>query len=121
VALRDKLRERSQPFLEPDEEIRQVFLAQAGPTPWLFVLSALLGFLMKYRVVVVTDRNVVLLRSTPWVPAKPKELVARLPRSTRFGPLSGVWAKIQLEGERYYVHKRFQKDAAAADAEAPAS
>ena len=121
MALRDKLRERAQPFLEPGEEARHVFLAQAGPTPWLFALSALLGFLMKYRVVVVTDRNVVLLKSSPWTPAKPTEVVARLPRSTRFGPMSGVWAKIQLEGEKYYVHKRFQKDAAAADAEAPAA
>jgi hypothetical protein len=118
MALRDKLRERSQPFLEPGEEIRHVFLAQAGPSPWLFALSLLFAFWMKYRIVVVTDRGVLLLSASPWVPTKPKELVARLPRSTTFGELSGVWAKIQLQGEKYYVHKRFHKDVQAADAEA---
>ena len=119
--MRDKLRERSQPFLEPGEEIHHVFLAQAGPSPWLFALSALLGFLMKYRVVAVTDRSVVLLSASPWVPSKPKELVARLPKSTKIGPVSGVWAKVQLQGEKYYIHKRFHKDVEAADAEASAS
>jgi len=118
MALRDKLRERSQPFLEPGEEVRHVFLAQAGPSPWLFALSWLFAFWMKYRIVVVTDRSVVLLSASPWVPAKPKELVARLPRSTTFGPLEGVWAKTQIQGEKFYIHKRFHKDVEAADAEA---
>src|SRR3712207_2409945 len=110
MALRDKLRERAQPLLADGEEIRHVFLAQAGPSPWLFALSWLFAFWMKYRVVAVTDRNVVLLQSSPWKPAAPKEVVARLPRSTKFGELKGVWAKIDLGGERYFVHKRFHKD-----------
>ena len=117
MALRDKLKERSQPLLEPGEDIKHVFLAQAGPTPWLFALSWLFAFLMKYRVVAVTDRNVVLLESSAWKPAAPKQVVARLPRETRFGTLNGVWAKIDLAGDRYYVHKRFHKDVQAADAE----
>jgi hypothetical protein len=117
MALRDKLRERSQPLLEEGEEIQHVFLAQAGPTPWLFALSWLFAFLMKYRVVAVTDRNVVLLESSSWTPAKPNQVVARLPRQTRFGPVKGVWAKVDLAGERYFVHKRFHRDVEAADAE----
>jgi hypothetical protein len=38
VALRDKLKERVQPLLEPDEEVQQVFLAQSGPNPNLMFL-----------------------------------------------------------------------------------
>ena len=120
MALRDKLRERSQPLLDDGETIKQVFLAQAGPSPWLFALSWLFAFLMKYRIVAVTDRNVVLLEASAWKPAAPKGVVARLPRSTRFGaPLSGLWAPVTIDGEKYYVHKRFHEDVAAADAEAP--
>lgn len=117
MALRDKLRERTQPLLEPGEEIHGIFLAQAGVSPWLMGVSWLFTFKMKYRIVAVTDRNVVLLDASRWKPAAPKSVVARLPRSTRFGALSGVWAKVDLQGETFYVHKRFHKDVAAADAE----
>jgi hypothetical protein len=47
-----------------------------------------------------------------------KEVLARLPRSTRIGPLSGLWARIELNGERQWVHKRFHGDVAMADSRA---
>ena len=31
--------------------------------------------------------------------------------------LKGVWAEVDLAGERYYVHERFHRDVEAADAE----
>ena len=55
MALRDKLRERAQPFLEPGEQIQVVFLGQTGPTPWLAgAFGAIIYmFIAKYRVIVV--------------------------------------------------------------------
>jgi hypothetical protein len=47
-------------------------------------------------------------------PSKPKSLLSRGPRNVRLGPLSGLWGQIHLD-QRYWVHKRFHKDVAAAD------
>ncbi|MEY2475979.1 MAG: hypothetical protein QOG87_1294 [Actinomycetota bacterium] len=118
MALRDKLAERSRPYLEDGEQVEQVFLAQTGPTPWLMALIGAIAmmFAVKRRIVVVTDRGIVLLRAGAWTGTSPKEFVGRLPRQTRIGPLSGLWGKTELGGTKMWVHKRFHKDVAAADA-----
>ena len=116
MALRDKLRERAQPFLEPGEQIQAVFLAQTGPSPWFAALSWLIVlFGAKYYVVVATDRNIVLLKASAWVPSNVKGLDRRLPRSTRFGPLSGLWGKSEALGATTHIHKRFHGDVEVAD------
>ena len=121
MALRDKLRERAQPFLEPGEQIQAVFLAQTGPSPWFAALSWLIVlFGAKYYVVVATDRNIVLLNASAWVPSKVKGVDRRLPRSTRFGPLSGLWGKSQALGATTHIHKRFHGDVEVADSMAGA-
>lgn len=118
MALRDKLRERLQPLLEPGEEIRQVFLAQTGPSPYFAFLTYLIFFWTKYYVVAVTDREVAVLRAGMWTPAKPKTWYKRLPRATRLGaPMSGLWSSTVIDGEKFWVHKRFHGDVAAADAD----
>jgi len=122
MALRDKLRERAQPYLEPGETIQAVFLAQTGPTPWLAgAFGAIIyAFFAKYRVVVVTDRGILLLKAGAFAPAKPKGLEQRLPRNGRLGPFQGkVWGKVQIGGERHWVHRRFRDDVEAADAALP--
>ena len=43
MALRDKLRSRSQPFLQPGETVQEVFPVQAG-NPWMVGLGG--GILM---------------------------------------------------------------------------
>jgi hypothetical protein len=118
MALRDKLIERSRPYLEDGEDVEQVLLAQTGPTPWLTAVIGGLAMLLtvKRRIIVVTDRAVVVLAASPWTGTKPTSVVERLPRQTRLGPLSGVWARLQLGGQKMWVNKRFHKDAAAADA-----
>lgn len=119
MALREKLRERAQPHLEPGEEIQSVFLAQTGPTPWLAgAIGALIYFFVaKYRVVVVTDRSIVLLNAGAFVPTKPKGVFARLPRNTQLGPYEAkVWGKVVLGDTRHWVHRRFKGDVEAADA-----
>ena len=124
MALRDKLRERAQPFLEPGETIQTVFMAQTGPTPWLAgaVGALIYVFIAKYRVVVVTERAVVLLKAGAFRPSKPKEVVSRLPRTTPIGPFDGkIWGKVTIDGERHWVHRRFKDDVERAAAVPPAA
>jgi hypothetical protein len=116
MALRDKLVTRSQPLLPPGSRIRQVFICQTGPSPWMFLVTYLTFFWIKYRIVCVTEDAIYVLRSGKFV-MSPKELIGTLPRQTRLGPVSGMWAKLYLMDERHWVHKRFHKDIAAADHE----
>lgn len=121
MALRDKLRERVQPHLEPGEQVQAVFLGQTGPSPYFGFLTNVVFFWSKYRVIAVTDRRIVVLGAGALSPSKPKALVTTLPRTTALGPLSGLWAKMDLAGEKTYVHKRFHKDVEEADRSRPAS
>lgn len=116
MALRDKLRSRSEPFLQQGETIHEVFPAQAG-NPWMVGLGGglLMLILGKPRDVVVTDRSVVVLRQSKFT-ATPKEVLGRLPRNTRFGPVKGIWSKTELNGEMVWIHRRFHGDANRADA-----
>lgn len=116
MALRDKLRERCQPLLEPGEQTQEVFLAQTGPSPWFGLLTYLIFFWVKRRVIAVTDRAIVVIRSGSWSGTSAQEVLARLPRNTPLGPVSGLWAKVVLNGERMWVHKRFHSDIERADA-----
>jgi hypothetical protein len=47
---------------------------------------------------------------------KARGIVAELPRAARLGPATGLWYPIETGQEKLYVHRRFFKDIAAADA-----
>ncbi|HET6662976.1 MAG TPA: hypothetical protein VFG94_01900, partial [Acidimicrobiales bacterium] len=118
MALRDKLRERVQPFLEEGEQVHAVIPAQTGMNPMAILLVGALiaAFVNKYWLLVATDRRWLVLKQSK-VSFKPKALDRSLDRSATIGPLSGLWGKSTiLGGETTYVHKRFHKDAAEADA-----
>lgn len=146
MALRDKLADRAGPYLEPGEGIRQVFMGQTGPSPYLTlvlvlvlvfssnVLSglglaavgigvlALVGLVAvvltgKAHVFAVTDRAIVVLSAPMWRPSKVTGIEARLPRSTRIGPVSGLWGSTDALGKKLWIHKRFHLDVLAADTE----
>ncbi len=118
MALREKLQQRSEPFLEPGEQVRQVFMAQSGPSPLFALLSYWIVIIAgRYVIVVVTDQAIVVLRASKLRPSFPKSPLLRLPRAAQLGPVSGMWGKLHLGGERYWVHKRFHKDLVAADAD----
>src|ERR1700722_4856713 len=115
AALREKLAERAAPYLEPGEQIQSVFLAQSGPSPyWIFLSMWIVVIAGGYSEIVVTDRAIIVLNCGRLPPSKPKSLRSRGPRNVVLGPPSGLWAKIQLD-QRYWVHRRFQKDVIAAD------
>jgi hypothetical protein len=117
-----RIRKKIKPKLEPGESVQQVFLAQSGLSPrWLFPLALVMLFTNKYWVFVVTDRRILIFRASAWMPSAAKGLDATLPRSTRFGPVSGLWGALEIGGTRYWVHTNFQKYVWAADADAPAA
>ena len=106
------------PFLPAGSQIRQAFIAQAAPSFFFFIVTYLTGIMSKnkYRCVAVTEDAIYVLDATKWSGgAKPRELVGRMPRHTRLGPVSGRWTRIDLLGERHWVHHRFRDQIAAAD------
>ena len=120
MALRDKLAERVQPLLEPGEQVQEVALSQTGPSPYLAIITYLIFFAVKRRIIVATDRAIVVVRAGALTGTSAKEVLVRLPRATRIGPLSGLWAKAEVNGEKQWIHKRFHGDIARADSVAVA-
>jgi len=115
MAIRDKMTAAVQPHLEPGETVQAVFAAQTI-SPYWAVLTYLVLFFNKYRVVVATDRRILVCNTAAFTTAKVKDLLAAHPRQTRIGPPSGLWWKCESLGEKMYVHKRFHKDVEQADA-----
>lgn len=115
MAIRDKLADRAGKFLEPGEQVHAVFLAQSGPSPYWSLLSAWITLIgAKYGMVAVTDRGIVVLRNGRLRSTFPNKLVARAPFSALQGEPGGLWGEIYIDGKRYWVHRRFHKDVAAA-------
>jgi hypothetical protein len=119
LALRDRMITRTQPLLEPDEKIQQVFPAFAGGNPWISSMGAMfgaVGALLLYKlagkpiIIARTDRSLVFL-AAGFNGTKPKSVLKRLPQDTPVGPLKGVWAKTMIDGQKIWIHRRFQKEA----------
>ena len=116
MAIRDKMRSNAEPLLQPGETIQAVFGSQTT-SQWFALLSYWIIIIKNsYRVVVVTDRRILVCRSGRFTTTPVKEVLHELPRSTRIGPATGLWYRSEALGERMYVAKRFHKDIAAADA-----
>jgi hypothetical protein len=114
MALRDKLRERVQPYLQPGEQVEQVFLAQGGMTPWLAngAFGLLGAMTATRRIVVVTSQAILVVEASKLTGTTPTKrgVIARLPRQTVIGPPRGLWAKVRIADDNLYVHKRFHRD-----------
>lgn len=117
MALREKLRTRVQPLLEPSEQIDSVFLAQTGPNPNLAFLTWLVLFWTRYDVIAVTDRRTIVFRASRFRPATPRAIAASYPREGDLAHEShGLWNSLDLGGSRYWVHRRFKKELEQTDA-----
>jgi hypothetical protein len=116
VALRDKLRTNAAPHLQPDETIQAVFCAQTTSAYFALISYWIILFSNSYRVVVVTDRRILVCASGRMSMTPVKEILLELPRATRIGPPSGVWWRCETLGQKVYVHRRFHKDVNVADA-----
>ncbi len=114
MALRDKLRKRVRPHLQPGEQVEQVFLAQGGITPWLAngPLGVLGTLAATRRIIVVTNQAILVVGASKLTGTTPTKrgVIARLPRQTVIGPPKGMWAKVRIGDEKLYVHRRFHGD-----------
>lgn len=120
MALRDTLRANAAPHLESGEVIQSIFPAQ-NASPWWVLLSYwIIFFKNAYRVVIATDRRILVCRAGRFRITPVNEVTHVLPRSTRIGPPTGLWYKCDALGERMWIAKRYHKDVIAADETATA-
>ena len=116
MALRDKLRSNAAPLLQPGETIQAIFPAQTVSaylsliSYWIIILSD------AYRVVVVTDRRIMVCKSGRFRITPVKAIETELPRSTRIGEPSLLWWPSTTLGRKLYIHRRFHKDVRDSDA-----
>jgi hypothetical protein len=116
MAIRDKMRTNAASVLQPGETIQVVIAAQSANPYWAFLSYWILIFKSAYRVIVVTDRRIVVCQAGRMTVTQIKGVVGEFPRATQIGPASGIWYKCETLGDRIYIHKRFHKDVAEADA-----
>jgi hypothetical protein len=118
MAIRDKMRANAAPQLQPGETIQAVFAGQAVNPYWSLVSFWIIILKSAFRMIVVTDKRIFVCQPSRWSITQCKSVLRELPRSTRLGPTSGFWYKTDVLGEMVWIHKRFHKDIAAADAAA---
>ena len=115
MAIRDTIRANAQHVLEPGEALQVVIPAQTT-SQWFALLSYwIIIFSNAYRVVLVTDRRIVVCRSGRFRMSPVKDVLQQVPRSTLIGPSTGLWYRCDHLGERLYINKRFHKDIRVAD------
>lgn len=137
---RERLIERSRPFLEPGEVVAHVVRALEGPSRWIamalaFVVAyglllategfaplGLAGFCLVYtrlyarRLILATDRRLVIVGGGRFR-FTPKKFLDSLPIDTRIGPLKGMFLNTTLNGRRLFIVPRSVREVAAADAD----
>lgn len=118
VAIRPRLVENSQQFLHPGETVEAVMVGQRI-SGWWGLLTYLWVFWNRFEAVIVTQHRILVLDTGRWTMGTPRSVLRELPRATRIGPASGLWWKCLSLGDKLYIHRRFHKDVAAADAALP--
>jgi len=115
MANRDKLRSNASHILQPGEQIQAIFGAQTM-SPYLSLISVFIVlFGNAYRVVVVTDKLILVCRSGRIRVNLVKDVERELPREWAIGPAHGLWYRTEVLGETLYINRRFHKDILAAD------
>jgi hypothetical protein len=104
------------PHLEPEETVQAIFGAQTKSQYFILISYWIILFSKAWRVVAVTDRRIVVFQCGRSGLTKIEGVTAQTRRHIRIGPPKGLWYRVDSLGERLYVHKRFHKDIAAADA-----
>jgi hypothetical protein len=116
MGFREKLRSSASHLLQPGEQIQVVFPAQTT-NPYAPSLIAGWAALSSNgnRVVVVTDRRILLYRTARIRVSQINEIGLDLPRNTVIGPASGLWYQTDALAECLFINRRYHKDVAAAD------
>lgn len=92
--------------------------------PWLqvvmvsFAVFALVAIvtMSRYRLLAITDAEIVVFRTRAWRPSKPVEQINQLERTAPFNVANGAWSHIIVGDERLWVHKRYHGHLHDADA-----
>ena len=121
MALRDKIRANAQHVLQPGEVIQAVIPAQTVSPYFALITYWIVIFSNAYRVIVVTDRRILVCRSGRLTITPVGQVEREAPRGTLIGPASGLWYKAESLGEPLYIGWRFFKDVSDADALAAAN
>lgn len=113
--------------LLPEEHVRYVIGVRTGLSPriagphWGFDLTLLGLPFWHARVIVVTDKSIVICKAVGKINASiPKEVLYRLPRDTRLGPVQpagGMWGHIQVGDKRMWLALSLRQFIEQADAE----
>jgi len=146
MAARDRMRDSAARFVEPEETIQEAFGAQTrnqlplGLAAPLFLAAVVLDDLPpvarllmcvavvaiaawfltgnRYRIIVATDRRLLVLDAGRWTTAAARGLVGEHARDTVLGPPSGwLYHRLDLGGERLWVHRYYFSDVRRADLE----
>jgi hypothetical protein len=88
--------------------------ATGAPAIVVVLVAAAIGALLavaltplgKYRLLVVTDGEVVALRTAPFTPARPVGVVGRTPLAAIALTGSGDFRRVEVAGEQLWVHQR---------------
>jgi hypothetical protein len=115
MAIRDQMAANAAPLLQPGETIQAIFGAQTTSQYLSLISYWIIVIKNSYRVVVVTDRRVLVCRAGRFRTTPVNEVLAELPRSTTIGEPHGLWWRCESLGEKLYVHKRFHNDVRTAD------
>jgi hypothetical protein len=120
MALQDHLKKSAAKVLPPGEQIQAVIATQTfhpmlilGGVLWVFLAGG------RYRLVVATDRRIVVLKTKLISYRHAVGILAEIPRSTPLGPVGWPPASITVNGERLYVIAGTKKFVAIADQQSP--
>jgi hypothetical protein len=116
MAIGNKLRNNAQPLLQPGEKIQAIFPAQTVSQYLSLISYWIIIFSNAYRVVVATDRRILICKSGRFRISPVRAVLSELPRQIQIGPAHGLWYKTDSLRETLYINRRFHKDIAAADA-----
>src|SRR5438309_12029477 len=124
MAIREKLRENAARLLQPGEQIQAVIPAQTTSAYFALISYWIIILRNSFRVIVVTDRRILVCRSGRFRQAVVTEVEREIPRNTVIGPAEGgLWYRTDALGEPLHISRRYFKDIEAADramAQAPA-
>ncbi len=81
----------------------------------VFATAAVLT-MSRYRLLALTDADVVVMRTRALRPAKPVELLSRMERVEPFDIRGSAWGQIFVSSEKLWVHRRYYKHLDDADA-----
>ncbi len=90
MTLRAKSAANAQPYLQPGEQVQVVIGAQTANQWWILLSAFIVVSTNKYRMIVTTDRLILVLGGGHWSATNMKEVVAEVPRHVVIGPASGL-------------------------------